>query len=122
MRLRLVPLLLLTAVACGGGAGKTRSYSTAQRLADVLASAVGCNDFALDSSGELFTREQGSCTTRQGEELTIRTFATDEAEANWSKAAAQFGGIDVSGPRWVVTPEKQTTAEQIAAVLGGTVR
>lgn len=120
-------LLLLAAtlgVGCGGGNSRSGDggYSTAASIASALnTKGVGCNDFTIDSSGELFTREQGSCTAH-GERVTIRTFATANAQANWTKAAAQFGGVHVVGDRWAVSPDTQATAEQIKTAIGGTIR
>lgn len=118
---RLAGLVLVFAAGCGSGSKSPAVPSATELAASLNDHGFTCTGFTLDTSGELFTREQGTCTAGS-EAVTVYTFATDDAQANWTKAAAQFGGVRVTGERWVVAPEKQATAERVQEALGGTVR
>ena len=111
----------LALAACGGADGGAESYQTLDDLVQAMKDGgVECTGLDADSQGNLI-REGGSCEVGS-EQVAVYTFGSDESLDNWFKVANAFGGIHVVGDRWVVSPEKQDTAEDIQEAIGGEVR
>lgn len=110
MRRALLPTLLLTLTACGGGGSE--GYESAAALAD----AIGCQGFK-DTTEEMFTDEGGSCTV-DGEEVSIYTFTDNETRDSYLEVAEGFGGRYLVGDGWLVEGSQEALAA-IQEKVGG---
>jgi hypothetical protein len=68
-----------------------------------LASRTGCRLQTQTNAAEL---RQGSCKTPD-DRYVMLTFVTDQAKQTWLKAAKEWGGTYLIGPRWVIVGTQQ---------------
>ena len=129
-------MVLAVAVAvlvtgCGAGDGSpagesspsaTGTAPTSYDTAAQLAAAVGCSGFELDTRGQRYVNELGSCIL-DGTALYLCVFADNRQRAQWRKAARKAAGVVlVQGDRWVVQAVTAEAAKRVAGATGGEVQ
>ena len=128
-----MPRVLLVAAAlvllsCSSG-GNAASYGDAQALAGALnSSGIACTTFEDVPSPDVYAETQGKCTFA-GETVELWTFKDSGARRNFlgaSEVAVCAFGIAavafIEGDRWIVWPETETAARDIADAFAGDVR
>lgn len=105
--------LLATTIALVG----CSSSKPPPSIADVAAQA-GCANLKVDTSFVLYVRELGTCDVA-GEHLTLATFASQTARANYLKIAQTFGGIYGHGKLWVIQGTAAAAVAQATKAAGG---
>ena len=86
--------------ACGGGGTDTgQSFETASALAE----KIECSDFQLDTGGQMYVKELGSCQL-DGVDTYVHVFSDNDQRDQWLQVAtvAGGGGTFVKGDKWVV--------------------
>jgi hypothetical protein len=110
-----------TLTACGGGStASTGTATTTPHPGSLAARIDGCRGYAATETS-YFAREEGQCSLRDGQTADIATFADQANEDNYLKVAQSFGGVYVTGDRWIVQVDSQADAQQIQQALGGTI-
>lgn len=112
-------LATATLTACEGTATPPSVAALGQKL--------GCFSAPVTSQPtELFAREDADCDFQMDDQssqrATLYTFATAEAQANWTKMASQFGGVRVDGKLWTVTLGGQVAGATAQKRLGGVLK
>ncbi len=129
MKRFMIGAILAVALALAGcshhNAASSPSTITPAQLAQRLAANGLCTDYAVDTSPQLGTREQGDCTIN-GESAWIATTPQGVSGADWMKQWQQAlqlaGGVYIVGDRWVISVQTQDTANRVQQVLGGTIQ
>ncbi len=117
-------------VACGA-TEVTPSVESPEEVVSLMADAgIGCTGFEATATDDLEqgADQQGRCEF-DSEALTISTFKDAGQKQNYvglgetlgCAMGAAFGITNISyaeGENWIVTPETQTVAEQIADAVG----
>jgi hypothetical protein len=109
-----------TLTACGG--------ATAPPSVAALGQKLGCFSAPVVSPppNELFTRETATCDfsmpDQSSQSATLYTFATAEAQANWTKMANAYGGVRVDGKLWTVALDGQVAGATAQKRLGGVLK
>jgi hypothetical protein len=105
--------------ACGGSATPPSVAALGQKL--------GCFSAPVTSQPtEMFAREDADCNFQMDDQssqrATLYTFATAEAQANWTKMANAYGGVRVDGKLWTVTLDGQVAGATAQKRLGGVLK
>jgi hypothetical protein len=113
--------LLLTGCGSGGPdtapAGATSSPGATARPMTIeqLAEKVGC---AAKITLKAKDYRQAACETSKGQ-VTFLDFQTAKGQSAWLDYAEMYGGIYLSGNRWVVTASTMPYLESLRGELGG---
>jgi hypothetical protein len=106
--------------ACGGATTPPSVAALGQKLGCFSAPVVS------PPPNELFTRETATCDfqmpDQSSQSATLYTFATAEAQANWTKMASQFGGVRVDGTLWTAALDGQVAGATAQKRLGGVLK
>lgn len=122
MRRALVLVVVLALSACGGSSSKTAGGGSKPAGAQTprsLSVRLGCTGYTDDAEAQLYTREDGSCTSPS---LRIATFSTSALRDQWLKVAEGFGGTYAVGSTWVVYGDSAKDVSAAATTLGVSVK
>lgn len=138
------PIGAPTAVAPIAGWSATALRTAGDLARRIAASGIGCAEYA-PSSFELLAddmKQRGlpvpaamsQCLAADGEDLTFEVFADEEHAEQFlaaklallcqaaAKAKIALAFTYVDGPAWIVEPDAQATASELARLLGATSR
>jgi hypothetical protein len=105
--------------ACAGSA-------TPPSVAD-LGQKLGCFSAPVISQPtEMFARETATCNFQMDDQSSqhavVTTFATPDAQTNYTKIASQYGGVRVDGKLWTVALDGQVAGATAQKRLGGVLK
>ncbi len=83
-----------------------------------LAAKVGCTPKFVP--GKLKDYRQASCLL-DGDDFVFLDFQTSEGQRAWLDTATLYGGIYLSGRRWVLSGRSEEYMEQLRQDIGGTI-
>jgi hypothetical protein len=105
--------------ACAGSAAPPSVTALGQKL--------GCfSTPEVLQQTELFARETATCgfqmDDQSSQHAVITTFATPDAQTNYTKIASQYGGVRVDGKLWTVGLDGQVAGATAQKRLGGVLK